>query len=52
MQRSLLTCELKYVECFAQAQKELKSLFDGVILAALEPPEPPKKEALFGTLKR
>ena len=32
-----LVRELKYVECFAWTQKGLKNVFDGVILAALEP---------------
>ena len=39
-----LVCELKYLKCSNLTQKGLKSVFDEVILAALGPPEPPKKK--------
>jgi cell division control protein 42 len=33
---------VRYVECSALTQKELKNVFDEAILATLQPPEPPK----------
>ncbi|KAK3089034.1 hypothetical protein FSP39_000282 [Pinctada imbricata] len=35
---------VKFVECSALTQKGLKNVFDEAILAALEPPEPPRKK--------
>jgi cell division control protein 42 len=34
---------VRFVECSALTQKGLKNVFDEAILAALEPPEPPRK---------